>query len=1056
MSFETKNIYSKGNGVRYSYTPKKKFSQFTLKWDYDKELLKKRILGGTLAFGLIFAFWLTKNVLQDLPDISSINSMVFSEATDIQDRNWKSLYKLYEQNREYVVFSGISKNMINAIVAVEDQRYRDHNGLDPLGILRAGVSNVFHPGRGLQGASTIPQQLVRNLLLFKGQTFMEKVTRKLKEMLLTSKLDSVLENQIEKTSPNLSSDELRKQMKNKILELYLNYISFWNNAYWVESASKIYFDKSAKDLDVFEASILWSIPKGPSVYNPYKNPAKLVWEFIVKNTNGEKVALTGDMTKKIQALFSEKLMNVSIAKKDSEFVKTLESLWHFGIVWSAWESLQVTYIPGRKDSAITRMYEDDYITENEAKQAFLEGITYKFRRNKIDMLAPHFVQWIVDVLEKQYDKETLLKWGIVVKTTLDYNIQLVAENALTGNMPVLQQNGANNSSMIYLDSQNGDVLAYVGSLNYFDEGIQGQNDMVRKPRQSGSSIKPFIYALGFEKLPLTLDTPIYDIPFQIGPDRPNNADDKFSGLLPLRLALAHSRNITSAKMLLALWGEEVAKPYLISLGLSGVQMNTKYGYTLALGAAEVSMLDLANAYMHLSTTTPGLINPILEIRARDGSLIYQKEVVKQPEVVKPGISFLIRKILSEPANRLAGWVSKFNVQWLSLAIKTGTSNAKTDKWNRPRDGWLASYNASRVALFWAGNADATPLNKNAYGGTIQADPMKRFYTELLKNNYITNDPIKQVDVSSVTISKLSGKISNGNIPQDLTVNTMYFSKWLPLLADEWVTPIDYDSSCNGALSQLTPAWEVKKWYVFNPVTFMPSKMDIADIIQWYRIGSSFSGESKSSYGSGNVTYNFNNIFPEIPTKACEARQVKQDTSIGVDFILPQAWGSISQKFSLGYNIQSSKPLDRVVIFADDKQIAQYPGKGKQTLNEVQSISSSLSAGSHKLTVMAVDKEWFSNTKDITVTVVASDTKAPTVVQDKISAKKLDSGKYQVTIVLQDDLSTITKWSVSKNGAVLASFGGNVVSFETDDLTAVQISANDAYNNKLETTVQIPQ
>ena len=187
--------------------------------------------------------------------------MVFSQATDIQDRNGKSLYKLYEQNREYVQFSGISQNMINGIIAMEDQRYWDHNGLDPMGILRAGVSNIFHPGRGLQGASTIPQQLVRNLLLSKGQNLMEKVTRKIKEILLTSKLDSVLAAQIKQENPNLSSDEIHKQMKNKILELYLNYISFGNNAFGVESASKTYFDKSAKDLDVLEASILSSIPK---------------------------------------------------------------------------------------------------------------------------------------------------------------------------------------------------------------------------------------------------------------------------------------------------------------------------------------------------------------------------------------------------------------------------------------------------------------------------------------------------------------------------------------------------------------------------------------------------------------------------------------------------------------------------------------------------------------------------------------------------------------------------------------------------------------------------
>ena len=84
------------------------------------------------------------------------------------------------------------------------------------------------------------------------------------------------------------------------------------------------------------------------------------------------------------------------------------------------------------------------------------------------------------------------------------------------------------------------------------------------------------------------------------------------------------------------------------------------------------------------------------------------------------------KILSDPANRLAGWVSKFNVPGLNFALKTGTSNAKTDKGNRPRDGWVAAYTPSKVLLMWAGNADATPMNKNAFGGTILANPLKKF------------------------------------------------------------------------------------------------------------------------------------------------------------------------------------------------------------------------------------------------------------------------------------------------------------------------------------------
>lgn len=152
-----------------------------------------------------------------------------------------------------------------------------------------------------------------------------------------------------------------------------------------------------------------------------------------------------------------------------------------------------------------------------------------------------------------------------MKTTLDAKIQQVAEESILANNAVLQDNGANNSSMIYVDTKNGDVLAYVGSIDYFNTTIQGQNDMVRRPRQTGSSIKPLIYALALEKLPLTIDTPIYDIPFKIGADQPNDADDRFEGLLPLKKALGHSRNIPAAKVFTALGGEVVAKPFLKSL-----------------------------------------------------------------------------------------------------------------------------------------------------------------------------------------------------------------------------------------------------------------------------------------------------------------------------------------------------------------------------------------------------------------------------------------------------------------------------------------------------------
>ena len=182
-----------------------------------------------------------------------------------------------------------------------------------MGMIRAAVKAVVSPGSRIQGASTIPQQLVRNLLLTKDRN----VVRKIKEILLTSKLSGVLEKMISKGNGNLSAAELRKEMKNRTLELYLNYISFGNNAYGIEATSKAYFDKSAKDLTVLESSILASIPKGPSLYNPYKNRDLVVGEFIVKDGYGNPVLFSGDVQKVVAEKFAMILNNADFSNKKS-------------------------------------------------------------------------------------------------------------------------------------------------------------------------------------------------------------------------------------------------------------------------------------------------------------------------------------------------------------------------------------------------------------------------------------------------------------------------------------------------------------------------------------------------------------------------------------------------------------------------------------------------------------------------------------------------------------------------------------------------------------------
>ncbi|MDR2191034.1 MAG: penicillin-binding protein [Candidatus Peribacteria bacterium] len=635
--------------------PHSKSFSFGSKSPSKKRHFRKRIGISVLTLGILgmltLAVRMQINVFRNLPDVSEVKDMVFSQATIITDRNGVELYKLFEQNREYIEYSQMSQHIVDALVAIEDQRYREHEGLDPWGILRAAIMR-----KG--GASTLPQQLMTNVFNLKagvGASLSKRIAYKLRQIVLSKRLNTTLQKQIKAEKPGLSNAETKKEMKKKVIELYLNYIEFGNNAFGIEAAAKAYFGIPAAKLSVLQSSVLASLPKSPTLYSPLKEEGRknLLGYFTITDAQEKKYAFEGSLSQAITTKFADAIQQADFSTKNTSNASTkfLVGLGSFTIIVEGKE-YYVKYSNGRKDVVLSRMFEDGYINETQLKQAYIDGLTISFQTSAFPIKAPHFVFRIKEKLQEIYGEKAVLEGGMIVKTTLDYAIQLKAEEAFKHNERTLRDNGANNSAMLYIDTDNGDVLSYIGSTDYFNDEIQGQNDMVRKPRQSGSSIKPLVYALGLQKLPLTIDTPIYDIPFQVGPDKPNNADDKFEGLLPLRLALGHSRNIPAVKMYLAAGGEDAVKPYLQQLGLSGITDAIHYGYPLALGAGEVTMLELADAYAHLTTSTPAELNPILEITSSDGSILYKKEVKEKAELIPEGIKYLLWKVLSDPNNRL--------------------------------------------------------------------------------------------------------------------------------------------------------------------------------------------------------------------------------------------------------------------------------------------------------------------------------------------------------------------------------------------------------------------
>jgi membrane peptidoglycan carboxypeptidase len=335
------------------------------------------------------------------------------------------------------------------------------------------------------------------------------------------------------------------------------------------------------------------------------------------------------------------------------------------------------------------------------------------------------------------------------------------------------------------------------------------------------------------------------------------------------------------------------------------------------------MLELADAYAHLTTSTPAELNPILEITSSDGSILYKKEVEEKAELIPEGVKYLMRKILSDPNNRLPGRVTKFNVAGLTYALKTGTSNVKTERGNRPRDGRLAAYMPDKLILMRAGNANATPMYQNAFGGTIHADPIKQFLKGLLDNNYLSNTEMTNVETATLTISKITGNLPADNAPMELQTSTMAYVNSVPTAKDEPLTEVEYDAQCLGVASPLTPSGQLKHGYVFPSLqSFIPSQADVEDIKTFLQASASSTDTTGNlvAFSGAKVTLSPLHILTSIPQAYCENRQPMISDAITINILSPQDTRKISPKPELMYSIKSDSDLKSISASVDETQV----------------------------------------------------------------------------------------------------------------------------------------
>lgn len=634
---------------------------------------------------------------KELPTPDLLLAKQPNSPTRILDNKGRLLFEIYvDQRVEPVTLNSLPDYVVQATLAVEDDRFFEHRGIRLDSILRSLKAIIID--NELQGGSTITQQLVKNMLLTNDRT----VARKTKEVVLSLLVE-------------------QKYTKEQILELYMNNIPYGGSAWGIQSASKKFFNKDAKNLTLAEASMLAGLPSSPTLYSP-----------LVTDSNS----------------------TTSLAKI-------------------------------RQNTVLQQMVINKNITQELATDAYNEELT--FAPQNAYIRAPHFVEIVKAELLDLYGERYLTTGGLTVTTTLDLDLQDEVQQIISTDVDTIgKAKGFTNAGALILKSQTAEVLAYVGSKNYFD-GIEGAYDVVQAYRQPGSSIKIVTYALALEggATPATI---VPDTPFTLRYDNqvytPKNYDGKFHGAnVTLRQAFANSYNIPPVRLI-----QRFGVDNMISLGgklgLRNWIVDGSYGPSATLGGKEVTLLDLTNLYATFSRgglyVTPKFI---LSVRDNAGYEVYKntgiekrllasKAPTDEKQIISKSTAYLVSNILADNAARtpIFGANSVINVKDHTVAAKTGTTDNN-------RDGWTFGYTPSYTVGVWTGNNDNKPMNSTT-SGVSSAGPMwNKVISKVLEDVPNENFEVPtDVVLRKYTKCNISEYFVKGSAPKDVCPSEEHIDK----------------------------------------------------------------------------------------------------------------------------------------------------------------------------------------------------------------------------------------------------------------------------------------
>ena len=671
------------------------------------------VLGGFISVSLIFllALW---GVFGVLPTFEELENPEKNLATEVISSDGVTLGKYAFKNRTPVGFKDLPDNLIHALIATEDERFYEHSGIDFRGLARA----IVKLGKG-GGASTITQQLAKNLFNKGGSSStLKRLTQKVKEYIVATKLE-------------------RQYTKNEIIAMYLNTQGFLFNAIGIRSASRIYFGKEPKDLDVQESAILDAMLKNPRQFNPNREISKkksltrrnVVFAQMAKNkfiSQEEKDSLQ-NLPLKIN--FTPESHNDGLATYFREYLRGYLKKWVKNNPKPNGESYNIN-----RDGLKIYVTLDSRIQQyaQEAVQEHISNLQgYFFKEQQKNETAPFYdleeeqIDGIYERARKRSDRyRRMKKNGYSVKQidsafnaltdmkVFSWNNQREVDTILSPNDSITYYKSILRSGLLSIEPQTGHIKAWVGGINHkyfkYDHVEQGK-------RQVGSTFKPFVYATAINQLGLSPCEKFSNTPYTIPKGRfgipkawtPKNSGEKYGGEISLKEALAKSINVISARLI-----DMVTPENVVRLAKSaGIESRVPKSPSIALGSVELSLMEMTGAYATFANKGMRVEpNMLLRIEDKNGTVLADftpetKEVLSEESayvvlellkgVTTAGSGVRLRTSAHYYKDIITGFPYKFTNP---IAGKTGTTQNHTD-------GWFMGVVPNLATGVWTGGED---------------------------------------------------------------------------------------------------------------------------------------------------------------------------------------------------------------------------------------------------------------------------------------------------------------------------------------------------------------